>query len=40
LTKRNIERQFVQSQVENAKKKAHDLELEVQHLINIIQKQK
>ena len=39
MTKRNIERQLIQSQMKDAEKRANDLELEVQNLTNIIQKQ-
>ena len=38
-TKRNVEKQLFQSQVYNAQKRAHDLELEVLKLSSIIQKQ-
>jgi len=39
ITKKNIERQIVQNEVENAQKRASDLELEVQKLNSIIQNQ-
>ena len=37
--KRSVERQLVQSQMEDAQKRANDLELEVKNLTNVIQKQ-
>jgi len=39
MTKKNIERQFVQSQMEKAQKRTNDLELEVKKLNNTTQKQ-
>jgi len=39
MSKRNVERQLIQSQMKDAQKRANDLELEVQNLTNIIQKQ-
>jgi len=39
VTERNVEIQLVQSQMEDAQKRANDLKLQVQNLINIIQKQ-
>ena len=39
ITKKNVERQIVQNEVENAQKRASDLELEVQNLNSIIQNQ-
>ena len=39
MTKRSVERQLVQSQMEDAQKRANDLELEVQNLTKVIQKQ-
>jgi len=38
IMKRSVERQLVQSQMEDAQKRANDLELEMQTLTNVIQK--